>query len=210
MFWMVNVIYRLLVAGELLPCSRRWGWEAFADWAAKNHTIVTGYSHVNCRENVKACLLCRYENSTMDFSFVSVSGSTRSFQQGFLTTFGELYSGPFASNNINAVGKKHVHYPKDARPRSKEVKVFNAEATRCDEYEERPVFVLSNDDTGNIGHYMNDVATIWNMLVMWGIDGQDAVMLNFDGLRNTGPAGVSITHRLFWLCCYFCYIVVSG
>jgi hypothetical protein len=178
LFW-----HRLLNAGELLACSRRWGWKAFEDWADKQHLIVTGHSTVDCRENVKACLLCRYDNTSMDFSKVRTIGASREFSKGFLTTYGKLQSGPYASNNINAVGKDHVSLPKNAHP-----------VTHCDVYEDRPVLVLSNDDIFNIGHYINDVATIWNMLVMWGLNGKQAVLLNFDGLRNSGPAGGS--HRL--------------
>lgn len=171
----MHIYGRLLVLGEYLPCSRRWGWGLFDAWNASEQLVISGYSEVLCKVSTSQSALCRFRNSILDFSKV-INGGYRTFREGFLTTFGDIEPGPFSSVNINAVGKKHLT-------------TFDASDTECDMTIRKPVFVLSNDDIYNLGHYINDVMAIWSMLTMWGVDPSDAILLNFDGLRDTGPAG---------------------
>lgn len=79
----------------------------------------------------------------------------------------------------------------DEMTRSKPIGRTNSPKNKfgCDIVESRPTFVLSNDDIFNLGHYINDVMNIWNMIVLSNIDSKDAVLLNIDGLRSGGPSG---------------------
>lgn len=60
---------------------------------------------------------------------------------------------------------------------------------QCDIYEERPAFVLSNDDIFNLGHYINDVIGIWAMTVLASRPASSSILINIDGYRSGGPAG---------------------
>lgn len=56
-------------------------------------------------------------------------------------------------------------------------------------------FVLSNDDPFNLGHYMNDVMGMWNMVALSNHTARESVLLNIDGVRSGGPAG-GPAHRI--------------
>jgi hypothetical protein len=44
----------------------------------------------------------------------------------------------------------------------------NVSTLKCDVIESRPVFLLSNDDIYNLGHFSNDLMGIWSMIMMSG------------------------------------------
>jgi hypothetical protein len=130
----------------------------------------------------------QYRDVVMDFGKAHVHSSSRTFDEGFLTVHGEMVN--------------YAHAPKvpgwavrstNGAMNSKEA--VEAMHERCDVIERRPTFVLSNDDIFNLGHYYNDVMGIWGMLTMAGVDSKQAVLLNIDGLRAGGPAGVG-SHRI--------------
>lgn len=52
---------------------------------------------------------------------------------------------------------------------------------RCDVTENRPTFVLSNDDIYNLGHYINDVMMVWNMVTLANKSPKDSILINIDG-----------------------------
>ena len=74
-------------------------------------------------------------------------------------------------------------------PQYSHVSKLGGGAIRCDTYESRPTFVLSNDDSFNLSHYINDVIMMWSMLVLAGRQSFESLMINFDGIRKGGPGG---------------------
>jgi hypothetical protein len=124
----------------------------------------------------------QYQNVLLDFSKMTTSGSSRSFREGFLTAQGTMLN--------------FGHTP--------QVPGFHAEASAgsfkllqegCEVVENRPTFVVSNDDIYNLGHYYNDVMGVWSMVVLANVAPKEALLVNMDGLRRGGPAGVG-THRI--------------
>jgi hypothetical protein len=169
----------LLKLGKLQTCDERYGWKFCTDWMKNLQTIVSGTSEVKCATNLKATVYCRSKDVVIDFSKAKPSGLSRSFSRGFLQTYGTRTKGKGGLPEVP--GLQHID---DA----------NADM-HCDEVEERPTFVLSNDDIGNLGHYINDVMMIWNMVVLANCNFHDSVLLNIDGIRAGGPAG-GAAHRL--------------
>jgi hypothetical protein len=156
-------------------------------WKRINTGVIPRFCY-----DVTWCLECvaymQYRDVVMDFGKAHVHSSSRTFDEGFLTVHGEMLN--------------YAHAPKvpgwavRSTNGAKEIKeVAEAMHERCDVIERRPTFVLSNDDIFNLGHYYNDVMGIWGMLTMAGVDSKQAVLLNIDGLRAGGPAGVG-THRI--------------
>lgn len=119
--------------------------------------------------------------------------SSRSFSEGFLTVYGVM-------ENYGAVPRIPGYLVRDVEVtheshKDQVQKGLNQMHAECDLIEKRPTFVLSNDDIFNLGHYYNDVMGVWGMLVLAGVSSQDSVLLNMDGLRSGGPAGVG-SHRI--------------
>ena len=131
-------------------------------------------------------------------------GKTRKFQNGYITMYGTLTE--HAQHMVNYPGLRHVsvHSGKGITDSlswedivqlegeevdGKRTKIRRNKANKCDIIETRPAFVLSNDDIFNLGHYINDVMNVWNMLMLSGVDSKDAILVNIDGLRSGGPAG---------------------
>lgn len=181
--WDHSKCNELLKVGKRQSCDQRWGWSYFNEWLNSRRTLVSGQSTVTCAADIKTSTFCKYSNVQLDFSKVSIDGSSRGFKLGFLTTYGVV--NPDAGDFPPIPGRVHVHIPAGS-PHSKQ---------HCDETENRPVFVISNDDIYNLGHYMNDVMTVWHMLTLAKIDSKNAILINFDGIREGGPAGGQ-PHRL--------------
>ncbi len=113
---------------------------------------------------------------------------TRHFSSGFLTFYGHMHQ-----TNYSALppypGLNYLqNVPYDLFTTSSGVGA-------CDVIEKRPTYILSNDDIYNLGHYMNDVMSIWQMVVMTNNSFADALLINIDGFRDGGPAG-GPAHRL--------------
>eukprot|EP01034_Spumella_vulgaris_P033020 gene33020-40751_t len=175
----------LLSRGKLQTCDERWGWASFDDWLREETNIVSGVSNVSCVVNVKTSTYCQHDNILVDFSKLGQTGASRTFEEGFLTTFGSQHT--------------HTVYPRYAGYKHVEVgegdtASFNFRQ-RCDEVETRPTFISSNDDIYNMGHYFNDVVGMWSMLTLADKDSQKALLINIDGIRVGGPAG-GPPHRL--------------
>jgi hypothetical protein len=130
----------------------------------------------------------QYRDVVMDFGKAHVHSSSRTFDEGFLTVHGEMLNYAHAPK-VPGWAVRSTNGAKDSKG------AVEAMHERCDVVEHRPTFVLSNDDIFNLGHYYNDVMGIWGMLTMAGVDSKQAVLLNIDGLRAGGPAGVG-SHRI--------------
>lgn len=188
--WDKEKCNELITLGKLQSCNERWGWGSFANW--RNHTvqIIGGRggkpsedaSDVNCAIDIKQSTFCRSKRVVMDFSKLGSAGPSRSFGTGFYTTYGD---------RLSKLGKPEIpgklHIPDEGR-------VYD-ESRECDEVETRPTFVISNDDIYNLGHYINDVALVWNMAVLANRDTKKSLLINIDGVRRGGPAG-GPAHRL--------------
>ena len=172
-----------LKLGKLQSCEERWGWSYLNNWLKSARTLVRGQSTVTCGSEIKTSTFCRYANVVVDFSKATVSLSSRAFARGFVHTYGELDQS--AGDFPDVPGILHEHVGRSEAHKD----------MRCDEIEKRPVFVISNDDIFNLGHYMNDVMTVWNMVTLSKRDSKTAVLINFDGIRAGGPAGGG-AHRL--------------
>ena len=57
------------------------------------------------------------------------------------------------------------------------------------------MFIVSHDDVYNAAHFMNDVMSVWTMLVLSQRSPKEAVLLNIDGLNYIGASGGE-PHRL--------------
>ena len=131
-------------------------------------------------------LCLQYEHVTLDFSRMATYTSTRSFAASFLTGVGDINQ--TIAHALPAAGI----FTKPGEDKSQDIREMHS---RCDIVETRPTFVLSNDDIYNLGHYYNDLMGVWGMLQLSQVDSQRAVLLNMDGWRERGPAGVE-NHRL--------------
>lgn len=122
------------------------------------------------------------KNVTMDFSKMSHHGGTRQFSSGFLTVYGAMHHANYSALPAYpglVYAQPHIPY----------------DPTQCDSTEHRPTYILSNDDIFNLGHYMNDVLTVWQMVTMSNHSFAEALLVNIDGVRDGGPAG-GPAHRL--------------
>ena len=154
---------------------------------------ATSDSTVTCVEELKTASFCRMQNVDIDFTRMVRTGISRAFKPGFIQTFGEFTNSSskgspppkWAPYDID--GK--IHRGTGTRP------VFKTDEHACDIMETRPTFVMSNDDIYNIGHYMNDVMAVWAASVLAETNTKQAVLLNIDGVRRRGPAGLA-SHRL--------------
>lgn len=126
-------------------------------------------------------------NVVVDYGKMSAAGTSRSFRSGFIKLYGQRGPAFGAMPNYPGIA---VH---DTLDESKAVP--SRENGNCDEVEERPTFILSNDDIYNLGHYINDVVGIWAMTVLANHGSKESLLVNIDGLRDGGPAGGG-AHRL--------------
>ena len=123
--------------------------------------------------------ICRLKDVVMDFSKVKTVGEKRSFAQGFLII-------PIKSQSDHSVlSETMLDIPGLQYVYGNEEEVLRV----ADWNETDAVFVNSNDDYANLAHYMDDVMTMWTMLVVSRRPAQSSVLLNFDALRKWGPAG---------------------
>ena len=130
--------------------------------------------------------LCfQHHNVLVDFSALGTQGPSRTFGEGFITTFGTRHT---HSVYPQYAGFKHATVDESAAAS------FDSKRL-CDEVETLPTFVLSNDDIYNMGHYFNDVVGMWSMLTLADTDSQQSLLINIDGIRHGGPAG-GPPHRL--------------
>ncbi len=191
--WDNNKCNELLTVGKLQSCHERWGWGSFDLWRANTKTVVNGpgnaeaveSSRVDCAVDIKTSTFCRSERVVVDFAKLGTSGTSRSFGRGFYTTYGER-TGTWP-DKPEIPGKRHIS-PESGR-------YDEMSSSVCDYVEKRPAFVISNDDIYNLGHYINDVAAVWNMAVLANRDTKKSILINIDGVRRGGPAG-GPPHRL--------------
>ena len=173
-----------LVTGKLQSCEERWGWSYFNSWLNSAHTLVSGQSTVVCGSDIKTATFCKYSNVVVDFGKVTINGASRLFQHGFLTIYGQIST---SASFPNIPGRAHVDVP-----------VGQTREQHCTTTETRPVFVMSNDDIYNLCHYFNDVMTVWNMVTLAGVNSKNALFINFDGIRQGGPAGGAAHRLMHW------------
>jgi hypothetical protein len=173
----------LLALGTVQSCSQRWGWDWFTYWMNSSVPIFQGGSEVSCGVDVKTTTFCQMKEVVVDFGKMAVRDGSREFQSGFVTMFGSptRHFGKLPAYP----GVKHVS----------SVTPPSVSAGSCDRVESRPTFVLSNDDIFNLGHYMNDVMGIWNMMTLSNQIPKNSLLINIDGVRAGGPAG-GPPHRL--------------
>lgn len=179
----------LLKLGKLQTCDERFGWKYFTDWLENIKLFVAGksenLSQINCATSLKTNVYCQSLNVVIDFSKATTSGKVRNFASGFFQVYGEKMQ----NNILEVEGLEYISIPDEKQ------RLFTMEDMHCDIVEERPTYILSNDDIYNLGHYINDVIGIWAMVVMSNRQVSDAVLLNIDGIREGGPAG-GPNHRL--------------
>ena len=113
---------------------------------------------IKCAKNFKNSVFCRFQNRLFDFSQVSIIGDTRNFQSNFFN-IQEANNGDILTNPLLKNLKQLLNIPGDY--------INNVTLSkRCDIWEERPVFISSNDDIYNLGHFFEDLMTTWVMIVM--------------------------------------------
>lgn len=176
--WDINGCNDLLKLGKLQTCNEKFGWNFFTDWIAKKETIIDGKSTVKCAPNLQSTIFCQSLNIVIDFSKAEINGQTRMFKMGFVQAFGKI-------------NKDHEHLLPDI-PGFQHIQVDNNYDNidmRCDIIEDKPTYILSNDDIFNLGHYINDVMMIWSMVVLSNHSPKDSILINMDGIRKGGPAG---------------------
>ena len=166
-----------------VSCESDWGWSLFERWLKNQRPVILGGSSVNCAVNEKAYSFCKFSNVTVDFRRVQEIGTTRQFEYGFFSTYGENLNEDF---QFDIPGMAHVVQLRDR---------IDESAEEYDSLERRPSFIISNDDIFNLGHYMNDVMNVWHMSLMAGKNLKSSLLINIDGFRAQGPAGGD-RHRL--------------
>jgi hypothetical protein len=150
------------------------GWSFLQTWLDNKSGHNKGNrpgANPDCYTSLKANTFCRLSNATVDFSKVHINGGiSRSFDAGFVKTHGQ------GSGSDVLVAPQYQHEQ-------------GIKTEKCDAYETRPTFVLSNDDSFNLSHYINDVIMMWSMLILSGKQSLESLMINFDGIRKGGPGG---------------------
>ena len=160
------------------------GWQFLETWlnnlnGKNNHNSRN--ANPDCYTSMKANTFCRLTNATLEFSKVKIhAGESRSFEKGFVKTYGK------GTGAKVEVAPGYFHSTKES---------FQHVQSKCDVWERRPTFVLSNDDSFNLSHYINDVIMMWSMLLLSGRNGLESLMINFDGIRKGGPAG-GVAHKI--------------
>lgn len=178
---------RLLKLGKRQSCAQRWGWASVTDWLSTASPMTASsdksYSCVSCAHDVKTSTFCRFQNVILDFSKVRYVGRSRAFDSEFFNVYAEEFTTPSIDMAIPGL-QQHIMTRNQA-----------IESNHCDVFESRPVFLLSNDDIYNLGHYSDDLISMWHMLALSGQDSRKSVLLNMDGFRQGGAAGLE-SHRL--------------
>lgn len=172
--WNNKKCNELINLGYLVSCDEDWGWSFLNNWLHDRNRIKISldYSHVKCATNYKSNTFCKLQNVTLDFSKLKLATDvTRKFDDGFLTIYNKN-----GGNNL-----KYLDIPGMIIDKTTNIPI-------CDIYETRPTFVVSNDDIFNLGHYMNDVMSIWSMLVLSNRNSKNSLLINIDGIRKHGPA----------------------
>jgi hypothetical protein len=155
--WTESKCDEQIIFKEILTCDQRNGWYFFNNWMKQRYNTPSSPNDgIECVTSHKANAFCRLSNVTLDFSKVRISSDVRSFASGFVTTHGH--------SNTKVIPSPGYRHSSTASSRSEDIK----EMSECEVWEERPTFVLSNDDPFNLSHYMNDVMMIWSMLVLAG------------------------------------------
>lgn len=174
----------LIQLGHPQTCREKWGWQFLETWlnnlnGKNNHNSRN--ANPDCYTSMKANTFCRLTNATLEFSKVKIhAGESRSFEKGFVKTYGK------GTGAKVEVAPGYFHSTKES---------FQYVQSKCDVWERRPTFVLSNDDSFNLSHYINDVIMMWSMLLLSGRNGLESLMINFDGIRKGGPAG-GVAHKI--------------
>ena len=207
--WEISKCAEMIKLGKMQTCEERYGWSYLKQWRSKlihvirpstnmestssTPTSTTPYqdSDVKCIEELKTPTFCKMKNVLVDFSRMNTGHSSRSFDPGFLQTYGNLID---STGRGGRGGKSYK--PQDVGGKiHREGKRVEHPDTACNEIETRPTFVMSNDDIFNLGHYMNDVMAVWVASVLASIDTKNAMLLNIDGIRRRGPASTE-AHRI--------------
>ena len=158
--WDGSKCNELLKRGKIQSCDERYGWSFLNNWRKEFVRAVDGYSKIDCIEELKSSTFCRMRNVTVDYTKAPVAGGTRSFKggtrsfkPGFVTAYG--------------IAKQSS---KEFEPKGVSGKLIRAggppKVAQCEVTEKRPTFIMSNDDIFNLGHYMNDIMAVWNMLML--------------------------------------------
>lgn len=176
----------ILNGGKPRTCSEKSGWKYFDDWLAtrKPRLALGSYSQLNCGKDAKLSMVCAFQNVMVDFGKSHIIGASRRFDEGFVRAYGRLLE-PMNMADVMVPG-----LVVDETPMFSSTFVSNA----CDEYESRPTFIMSHDDTDNLAHHMNDVTMVWAMGVLSGRRLSESLFIHMDGIRKSGPAGGN--HRL--------------
>lgn len=182
---------QLITVGRLLSCNDTWGWPFLFSWVAENNvkTYITNnnktkLSNIRCGSNSKNSIFCKMINVRLDFSKSIIHGDSRTFEDGFLTTYG------IQNQEIFYGSPNHKHIDSNENPN---IKWMDKE--ECDIIENRPTFLTSNDDIFNLAHYINDVMDLWTIIILSGKNSKDSNLINMDGYRKGGPAS-NAQHRL--------------
>ena len=158
--WINSKCEEQIIFKQPLTCNQRLGWYFFENWLRQRYKNKSARTDgIECASSHKTNALCRLSNATVDFSQATAVNGARQFGRGFVTSYG-------TSNTNVKPAPGYLH-----RPTSTVQSQDNPALAQCDLWEERPTFVLSNDDPFNLSHYMNDVIMIWSMLVLAGRSG---------------------------------------
>ena len=175
---------------KVLNCNDRWGESMVRNWKLNNIPIVQSEknsdSSLICKKSFHSSF-CTVTNGVIDFSRAEITQLRRLFQNGFVRTFGIL-------NNKNFENNPDI-FPVSGWINTEYSAISTAKCTR---WEQRPTYIMSHDDIFNLGHHIEDVANVWMMLLLSSPDGLlsfnsnqliDALFINMDGVRRSGPAG---------------------
>lgn len=164
-----------IVFKKVLTCDERLGWYFFNNWMKQRYNTPSSPNDgIECVTSHKANSFCKLSNVTLDFSKVRIGSDARSFANGFVTTHGH--------SNTKVIPSPGYRHSATLSSRAEDIK----EMSQCDEWEERPAFVLSNDDPFNLSHYMNDVMMIWSMLVLAGRTGMSSIIIILFDISQVG------------------------
>lgn len=166
-----SLIFRLLSFGKLQSCEQRWGWRSISDWLTTAEVYVKsetksdstsssgstnnsiGLSRVECAKSFKTSVFCQFMNVTLDFSKVFIYENTRQFNSGF-----------FQLHTLSSSTSRQI--PIEIPGLQVNKRGGLTEPIECSVVESKPTFLLSNDDIYNLGHFSNDLITIWSMTLM--------------------------------------------
>ena len=158
--WINSKCEEQILFKQALTCEQRLGWYFFGNWLKqryKNKSLRT--DGIECASSHKTNVFCKMSNATLDFSHVTIVNGARRFTKGFAVSYGTAHA------QVNP-SPGYLY-----RPTASLLSEHIPAMADCDEWEERPAFVLSNDDPFNLSHYMNDVMMMWSMLVLAGRTG---------------------------------------